>query len=99
MNIIDKAAWQIDGGIDKADVESHFKTIFNWLQTKGMLTAEGKEFLDTESYSEASINDRVVDVEGFAFLMHCYDEYISKVAFNSDKDASELTELYMEYCK
>ena len=42
MVIIDKAAWQIDGGIPEDLVISHFKTLFTWLDEHKMLLAQGK---------------------------------------------------------
>ena len=46
MVIIDKAVWQIDGGIPEDLVISHFNTIFTWLDDHKMLSAEGKEELE-----------------------------------------------------
>ena len=42
MVIIDKAAWQIDGGIPEDLVISHFNTLFTWLDEHKMLLAQGK---------------------------------------------------------
>ena len=46
MVIIDKAAWQIGGGIPEDLVISHFNTVFTWLDDHKMLSAEGKEELE-----------------------------------------------------
>ena len=32
MIIIDKAVWQIDGGVPEELVVNHFKTVFLWLE-------------------------------------------------------------------
>ena len=46
MVIIDKAVWQIDGGIPEDLVISHFNTVFTWLDDHKMLSVEGKEELE-----------------------------------------------------
>ena len=46
MVIIEKAVWQIDGGIPENLVISHFNTVFTWLDDHKMLSAEGKEELE-----------------------------------------------------
>lgn len=97
MRIIDKAAWHLDGGIEKELVISHFKTMFEWLDNGGLLTAEGKEIRDEELYSEASINEKVVNEDGMMFFESCYSDYISKIGFGEDIGAQILEELYQKY--
>ena len=46
MIIIDKAVWQIDGGVPEELVVNHFKTVFLWLEKHDMLSVVGKEELE-----------------------------------------------------
>ena len=68
MKIIDKASWQIDGGIQKSLVVQHFRNIFLWLNIKGMLTPEGKENLEFGIDESISLNERLITPIALDFL-------------------------------
>ena len=57
MIIIDKAVWQIDGGVPEELVVNHFKTVFLWLEKHDMLSVEGKEELEDGIDDCASLNE------------------------------------------
>lgn len=101
MIIIDKAAWQIDGGLPENLVISHFKTVFVWLNNHEMLTETGKEELEDGIDDCASLNESLVTTEGLAFLEKCYDEYLSVIAkdkYGIDYNGEELEKIYQK-CK
>ena len=77
MKIYDKAAWHIDGGENKSDVMFRFREVFEFLDEKGMLNAEGKETLEYGLDSSISLNSTMVTKEGKLFLETCYDKVIS----------------------
>ena len=100
MTIIDKAAWQIDGGVPKEQVVKHFNAVFMWLDKHEMLTVDGKEELEIGIDEETSLNERHVTAEGFVFLEQCYDEYLAIIAkdgYGSERDAEELERTYQKY--
>lgn len=97
MKIIDKASWQIDGGISKDIVVNHFKTIFSWLLSHDMLTEEGIEEFEEGIDDCASINDELVNEKGFKFLEKYYDKYIkivSKELYGNDINGKILDKIY-----
>lgn len=100
MIIIDKAAWQIDGGVPENLVTSHFKTVFSWLDNHGMLTAEGQEEMEDGIDDTVSLHEKLVTSEGLAFLEKCYDEYLSIIAkdkYGLDIEGEELEKIYRKY--
>ncbi|MCL2079326.1 MAG: hypothetical protein FWH17_05715 [Oscillospiraceae bacterium] len=76
LKIIDKAAWQIDGGIPEVFVVKHFKTLFEWLNQHDMLSEEGKEELFDGIDNCASLNENLVTPDALIFWEMCYDEYL-----------------------
>lgn len=102
MIIIDKAAWQIDGGIPENLVVSHFNTVFKWLENHEMLSEEGKEEFDEGLDDCASLNENMVTDDGLEFLEKCYDEYLTAVAkekYGLDIDGEELEKIYQKYAR
>lgn len=100
MIIIDKAAWQIDGGIPEEIVASHFKIVFEWLRKKGMLTSEGIEELADGIDNCASLNEELVTKDGIEFLENCYDDYLKIIAkdkYGLDFNGVELEKLFERY--
>ena len=97
MRIIDKASWQIDGGLDPIIVVEHFKRVFQWLADKKFLTAEGKEVVKIGIDQSVSLHERLVTPEGLAFLAKSYDIYLKNNPYGSDKDSSALEKYYMSY--
>lgn len=100
MIIIDKSAWQIDGGIPESLVVSHFKTVFQWLDNHNMLSEEGREELEDGIDESASLNENTVTKEGLEFLEKCYDDYLTAVAkdkYGKDSHGAELEKIYQKY--
>lgn len=100
MVIIDKVAWQIDGGIPEDLVISHFNTVFTWLDDHKMLSAEGKEELEDGIDDCASLNKEMITMEGLAFLEACYNEYLRVIAkdkYGIDFNGEELEKIYRKY--
>ena len=99
MKIIDKASWQIDGGIQSSVVVAHFKRIFSWLEAKAMLTQEGKEVFEFGIDDSVSLHERLVTPEALAFLSAKYDDYIKRNPYGEDEDSSALETIFADYQK
>ena len=101
MKIIDKAAWQIDGGIPKELVVKHFQFVFLWLDKHKMLSNEGFEELEDGIDGCASLNEDLVTPEALEFLNICYDEYLKLIEANgiygSELSVLELERIYLYY--
>ena len=97
MKMIDKAIWQIDAGVSESAVLRHFETIFLWLDSKGMLTADGKEDLEFGIDDRISLNDRAIHTLAFDFLESNYDAYLSAVEYGNDEGGKVLERMYVEY--
>lgn len=101
MKIIDKAAWQIDGGIPEELVVKHFQIVFLWLDEHEMLSDEGVEELEDGIDSCASLNEDLVTSEGLVFLDACYDKYLKLIETNgmygSELSVLELEKVYLTY--
>lgn len=94
MKSYDKASWHIDGGEKVSDVVARFKTIFNFLADKKMLTPEGVETLDFGMDSSVSLNSNMVNPDGKAFLDRYYDFILSQ---NPTEIKKNLKEAYDKY--
>lgn len=77
MKVFDKAQWHIDAGEDSKEVVAKFKAVFEFLNNRNMLSAEGKEFLEFGIDSSTSLNERMVTKEGIVFLYEYYDKVIN----------------------
>ncbi len=100
MKIIDKATWQIDGGVPADAVVSHFITIFSWLYDHDMLTDDGIEEYEDGIDDCASLNDELVNEKGMLFLEKCYDEYLKAVAkefYGKDDGGKIIEKIYDTY--
>jgi hypothetical protein len=97
LKIIDKAEWQIDGGVDETIVVQHFQNIFNWLHNNNMLTDEGEEIFEFGIDEEISIHERLITSVALDFLEKNYDSYISSIDYGKDVNCDRLTELYKNY--
>ena len=95
MIVIDKAAWHIDGMSEPKLVTSYFMRIFNWLDSKQLLTEEGKEALKFGIDESISLHEHMVTKEALDFLTSHYDEYL-KDHFEDDNNAEKLDALYEE---
>ena len=94
MKSYDKASWHVDGGEKVSDVVSRFKTIFDFLADKKMLTPEGVETLDFGMDSSVSLNSNMVNPDGKAFLDRYYDFILSQ---NPAEIKKNLKEAYDKY--
>lgn len=100
MEIIDKAAWQIDGGVPKEVVVSHFNIVFSWLYNHDMLTEDGIEEYEGGIDDSASLNDELINEKGMSFLGKCYDKYLNTVAqkmYGKDIVGNILEKIYNEF--
>lgn len=96
MKSYDKASWHVDGGEKVSDVVSRFKTIFDFLADKKMLTPEGVETLDFGMDSSVSLNSDMVNADGKAFLDRYYDFILNQDPTEIEKN---LEETYIKYIK
>lgn len=94
MKVYDKASWHIDGGENRTEVVSRFKAVFEFLQEKNMLTADGLETLEYAMDSSASLNSRMVTAEGNDFLEKYYDDILAVTPTQIRKN---LVEAYKEF--
>ena len=76
MKTFDKASWHIDGGEKAQEVVARFRVVFEFLQEKGLLTADGVETLEYAMDSSVSLNSTMVNEVGKDFLERYYDEVI-----------------------
>lgn len=101
MKIIDKAAWQIDGGIPEEFVVKHFQFVFLWLYNHEMLSDEGVEEFEDGVDSCASLNEDLITLDALIFLDTCYDEYLKLIEANgiygSELSVLELEKVYLAY--
>ena len=99
MKIIDKAAWQIDGGVPADKTVRHFACVFEWLSRHGLLTEEGEEELEDGIDDTASLNDELVSEQGIAFLESCYDDYLRAVKdrYGEDENGVLLEGIWQKY--
>lgn len=101
MKIIDKAAWQIDGGVPEELVVRHFTTVFSWLSQHKMLSDEGEEEFEDGIDSSASLNEDLVTPDALIFLEKCYDMFLKTVEeegkYGSDLSATELEKMYQVF--
>lgn len=77
IKIYDKAQWHIDAGENKNKVIEKFKSVFIFLDSKTMLTHEGKEIIDLGIDSSISINERMLTDIGNKFMEKNYDDIIN----------------------
>ena len=73
MKVYDKAAWHIDGNENAVEVVDRFRAIYSFLDSKKMLSEDGKEILELGIDSSISLNSSMVNSEGKAFLDAKYD--------------------------
>ena len=87
MKVFDKAQWHIDAGENSTEVVTKFKKVFEFLNSRNMLSVEGKEILYFGIDSSVSLNERMVTKSGLIFLYEYYDKVIN---CNSENIKSEL---------
>jgi len=77
MKIYDKASWHIDGGEYKKEVIDKFRIILRCLKRKEYLTPYGEEILEIVEDESISLNEKMVNDKGKAFLDRYYNEIIN----------------------
>lgn len=99
MKIYDKAAWQIDKGLDKKVVIKHFKFIFIWLKSRKMLSDEGIEVYKSGIDEEISLHENLLTEEGNKFIDKYYDMLITASEYDVEKEKKIINEFRVEFCK
>ncbi len=92
--IYDKAQWHIDAGENANSVIARIKAVFEFLNDKDLLSAEGKELLELGIDSSASLNKRMVTEKGGKFLEAHYNNVIH---YGEDKIAEGLEQEYKKF--
>lgn len=77
MKIYDKAQWHIDGGESPDAVISKFQSVFAFLDRSNMLSTDGREIFEFGTDGSVSLNERLVNGLGRAFLEKYYDDVIN----------------------
>ncbi len=77
LKIYDKAQWHIDGGEKKEIIVDKMKNLFSFLDSKGLLTNEGKEIMDIGIDASVSIHEKMLTEIGNRFMDKCYDACIN----------------------
>lgn len=77
MKVFDKAQWHIDAGEAIEEVVAKFRVVFEFLDSRNMLSTEGRELLEFGIDSSVSLNERMVTKEGFIFLCEHYNNVIN----------------------
>lgn len=99
MIIYDKAAWQIDGGIEPRKVIDHFSFVFNWLKQHNMLSEDGLEILDFGIDIEVSLNEKSVTKNGADFLNLYYDNIIEQSKYEISFESELFDSSYSQFAK
>lgn len=97
MRIFDKAAWQIDNGMDKDTVINHFTLMFEWLKNHNMLSKDGLDILYIGIDNATSLNEQLVTEEGAEFLTKYYDKLISESEYNVSLEGYLLSSYYSKF--
>ena len=97
LRIFDKAAWQIDNGMDKDTVINHFTLMFEWLKNHNMLSKDGLDILDIGIDNATSLNEQLVTEEGAEFLTKYYDKLISESEYNVSLEGYLLSSYYSKF--
>ncbi len=77
LKIYDKAQWHIDSGEDSNVVLAKLRAVFDFLNSKNLLSDEGKEIFLLGIDSSASLHERMVTENGRRFLDVSYDNVIN----------------------
>lgn len=96
MEVYDKIAWQVDGGIDEQVAINHFEFMFKWLNDNDLLSKQGKEILSFGLDGSESLSDNDVTTEGSQFLKRYYDKYIGSIAYGINEDITLLDSMLLE---
>lgn len=97
LQIFDKAAWQIDNGMDEDTVISHFTLVFEWLNDHNMLSKDGLDILDIGIDEDTSLNEQLVTEEGAKFLAEYYDKLISESEYDVSIEEDLLSSYYSKF--
>ncbi len=77
LKVYDKAQWHIDAGEDESAVVKKMEILFDFLENKGFLQAEGKEILKIGIDESISIHERMLTEKGNSFMESKYDGIIN----------------------
>lgn len=94
VKIYDKAKWQSENGLDSTVIMRHFQNVFEWLQSKDMLSSDGREILAFGIDSEISLNSKMVNERGAKFLDEYYDSILNTGEYGKDEFTRLLDEAY-----
>ena len=84
MKTYDKAAWHIDAGVKKGVVTKHFTLLFSWLESVNLLSDEGLELFEMGLFSDASLNERLLNDKGNAFISAVYDKLLEEIPYGTE---------------
>ena len=94
MKVYDKSEWQIDGGVDRHIVEKHFNQLFSWLNAKGLLSSDGQEIFELDSFDDVSLHSGLLTDEGNVFVEKNYNEIIKLFSYGDNNFIKGLEEQY-----
>ena len=95
MKVYDKSAWQIDAGVNKGTVAEHFKLLFSWLNSKGLLNEEGIEVYELNSFSDTSLHEGLLSKEGNVFIGKFYDKLLEEIQYGNKEVVDYLNDRYI----
>lgn len=99
MHVYDKARWQIEGGVSRKNVVSHFKFMFEWLNAHKLLNDYGLENLLDGINEESVLTDEMVTKNGKKILDTYYDDYVSQINYGVKEDAELLNRMCFKKLK
>ena len=97
MEIFDKIAWQVDGGVEESVAIKHFEFMFNWLKDNNLLSKQGEEILSFGLDGSESLSENDVTSDGASFLKKYYDSYIGKIKYGMEENSELLDSMYREF--
>lgn len=97
IKIFDKASWHIDECMPKAQVVSHFKFIFGWLEKNKLLSDDGMEILNIGIDESISLNEKMLKKEAFNFIEKYYNKYLESIQYGIEENEKLLDKYYAEF--
>lgn len=76
IKVYDKVSWHIDGEEDESTVINRFKIMFDFLNSKELLSEEGRELIEIGIDGSTSLHERLVTDKGKAFLDIIFDDVL-----------------------
>lgn len=90
MKIYDKAAWHIDAGADITDTIERFSIMFDFLNSKKMLSDDGIEIFDLGIDSSISLHEGLLNPTGKIFADKYYDSTLNIPLSDLKNELSQL---------